>query len=526
MVDIVDVNGKPLKLDAVEEPQTSRVAWLHREFDSHPSRGLTPARLARIMESAEQGDLRAQHELFLDMEERDAHIYAEMAKRKRALLTVDWDIVPPRGASATERKLAGYAKGLIQDVPDFEDVILDALDAIGHGFACQEIEWQRLGSEWFPGKIDLRPQTWFQTDRETRSQIRLRDNTLDGAELIQFGWITHIHKAKSGYLARAGLHRVLAWPYLFKAYSVGDLAEFLEIYGLPMRVGKYPVGSGPKEKDTLLQALASIGHNAAGIIPDGMMIEFQEAAKGTHTPFEAMISWAERSESKAILGGTLTSQADGKSSTNALGNVHDDVRHDILESDAVQLGRTLTRDLVFPVLALNKGGIDDLRRCPRFVFAVQETEDITAYADALPKLVGVGMRIPEEWAARQIGVPTPEEGERILTVAQPQLTLPPAEPAAQAAAVAALSAQAGNDYPDQAVLDAMVESIAPGVLQGQAVEALKPVLAMIAASADYAEVHARLSEIFPSMNTQQLEDVLARAMFVSEVWGRVSNGEA
>jgi phage gp29-like protein len=43
----------------------------------------------------------------------------------------------------------------------------------------------------------------------------------------------------------------------------------------------------------------------------------------------------------AILGGTLTSQADGKSSTNALGNVHNEVRHDIRESDARQLSATL-----------------------------------------------------------------------------------------------------------------------------------------------------------------------------------------
>jgi phage gp29-like protein len=50
-----------------------------------------------------------------------------------------------------------------------------------------------------------------------------------------------------------------------------------------------------------------------------------------------MIDWCERTESKVILGATLTSQADGKTSTNALGNVHNDVRHDILVADARQL---------------------------------------------------------------------------------------------------------------------------------------------------------------------------------------------
>ncbi|MFV9492174.1 phage portal protein family protein [Pseudomonas aeruginosa] len=40
-------------------------------------RGLTPSRLASLLDSAEQGDIVAQYELFEDMEEKDGHIHAE-----------------------------------------------------------------------------------------------------------------------------------------------------------------------------------------------------------------------------------------------------------------------------------------------------------------------------------------------------------------------------------------------------------------------------------------------------------------
>jgi phage gp29-like protein len=515
---ILDQHGNPIKRTELQEPQTSKLAQLHREFASHPSRGLTPLKLARILEAAEQGDIRAQHELFMDMEEKDTHIFAEMGKRKRALLTVEWDIVPPRNASATERKLAGYAKELMQDVPNFEDVILDALDGIGHGYSCQEIEWELIGREWMPKEISHRPQGWFQTDMATRTEIRLRDNSLDGEALRPFGWIRHVHKAKSGYIARSGLHRVLSWPYLFKNYSVGDLAEFLEIYGLPLRLGTYQSGASDDEKATLLRAVMSIGHDAAGIIPEGMMIEFKEAAKGSEGPFMAMTDWCEKSQSKAILGGTLTSQADGKSSTNALGNVHNEVREDLMRADAVQLAGTLTRDLVYPLLALNKGGVDDLRRLPKFKFVFDDSEDLGVLAEALPKLVGLGMNIPLDWAHERAGIPQAEEGAAVLGEEKPA-----AGPGVAAnASLAALSATGADTFADQTALDAMIESIAPDLLQGQAAATLKPVLEMIAASADYAEIHGKLAEIFPSMNTQQLEETLARAMFVAEVWGRLS----
>jgi len=472
---ILDASGQPIKRAELKEPQTSKLAQLHREFASHPSRGLTPIRLARILEAAEQGDIRAQHELFMDMEEKDAHVYAEMGKRKRALLTVDWDIVPPRNATPTEKKLAGYAKELLQDVPNLEDVILDALDGIGHGFSCQEIEWELLGREWMPKEINHRPQGWFQTDRDTRTQIRLRDNSLDGQALQPFGWITHVHKAKSGYISRSGLHRVLAWPYLFKNYSVGDLAEFLEIYGLPLRLGTYQSGASDDEKATLLRAVMSIGHDAAGIVPEGMLIDFKEAAKGSEGPFMAMVDWCEKSQSKAILGGTLTSQADGKSSTNALGNVHNEVREDLMRADAVQLAGTLTRDLVFPVLRLNKGGIDDLRRLPRFKFMFDDSEDLGTLAESLPKFVGVGMRIPVEWAHERAGIPLAEENAPILTVEKPA-AVPPA--VAANASFAALSMQDVADLDGESVAawDAVMVHVTEMVDQAESMESLQAAL--------------------------------------------------
>lgn len=511
---ILDQHGKPIRRAELIEPQTSKLAQLHREFASHPSRGLTPLKLARILEGAEQGDIRAQHELFMDMEEKDAHIYAEIGKRKRALLTVDWDIVPPRNASATERKLAGYAKELLQDVPNFEDVILDALDGIGHGFSCQEIEWERLGGEWLPKAMHHRPQGWFQADRETRTEIRLRDHSLDGQALQPFGWITHVHKAKSGYIARAGLHRVLSWPYLFKNYSVGDLAEFLEIYGLPLRLGKYQAGASDEEKSTLLRAVMSIGHDAAGIIPEGMAIEFTEAAKGASDPFMAMIEWAEKSQSKAILGGTLTSQADGKSSTNALGNVHNEVRHDLMVSDAIQLAGTLTRDLVYPLLALNKGGVDDRRRLPRFKFMFDDSEDLGALAEALPKLVGVGMKIKTEWAHERAGIPIPEEGDEVLGVSnQPGST-------ASTSATAALTAQTAIDGRDG--IDDLIDA-AMSEWQADLAPAADAIQALMDESAAKGETAAQFLERLPGLlkagGPLAIDGKLTQAAFAARLAG-------
>ena len=424
MAKILGPDGLPITTEALSEPQTSHYSHLQRELQTHPTRGLTPSKLASILDQAEQGDLLAQFDLYEDMEEKDGHIAAELGKRRRALL-VDWSVVPPDNPTPAEKRNAELLAELVGEIADFEDVLFDVTDAIGKGFSCCEIEWHKPGKYWLPKTITHRPQSWFTVHRGYRQQLRLRSNTtvdgIVGEPLQTFGWITHVHKAKSGYLERTAMFRQLVWPYLFKNYSVGDLAEFLEIYGIPVRIGKYPSGASEKEKMTLLRALVGIGHNAAGIIPAGMELDFLDAATGDPKAFELMLNWCERTQSKVILGGTLTSGADGKSSTNALGNVHNEVRKDLRDSDIRQVGSTITRHLLYPLAVLPGLAPAGLRRCPVFRLDVGETEDMAAYAEALPKLVDIGVQIPVQWAQEKLGIPQPEDGEPVLQATSPAM---------------------------------------------------------------------------------------------------------
>lgn len=525
MVSIVDQFGKPIRREALAEPQTARVGGLlHQEFEDHPSRGLKPAKLAAILEAAEQGDLAAQCDLFDDMEEKDGHILAEMGKRKRALLTLDWNVSAPRNASAGEQKMAEYVRDVLLSIPDFEDLLLDLLDGIGKGFSCAEIGWGRDGAELVPQAVTYRPARWFTVDQATRTELRLRTlGALDGVPLNQFGWVTHVHKAKSGSIARGGLHRALAWPFLFKNYSVRDLAEFLEIYGLPLRLGTYRSGASAEEKATLMRAVVNIGHAAAGIVPEGMAIEFKEAAKGASDPFEAMISWCERTQSKAILGGTLTSQADGKSSTNALGNVHNEVRWDLTVSDAKQLAGTITRDLIYPILAVNKG-LSDIRRCPRFVFDTSDTAELNAFSMGLNRLINAGLRVPANWVYEKTKIPVAKDDDEILAAStqdsgKDSATLKATIP------VNTVALRAQQEPADPTPVTALAEQ-----MEDEASAAWGGIMDQVKALVDGAdslqELRDKLLAAYDSLSTDDLAEVMATGFSVAKLTGRfdVSQG--
>jgi phage gp29-like protein len=506
---ILGPDGRPIQLAEIREPQTAHLTSLHHEVGNHPSRGLTPSKLAAILDAAEQGDIIGQYELFEDMEEKDGHIMSEMGKRRRAVLGLDWDIVPPDGASAKEKKAAKTLMDLMQGLDDFEATLFDVTDAIGKGFASLEYDgWHRIDGDWLPRDVIHRPQSWFQLVRGQKQELRLRGG-MGGEPLRPFGWIVHTHKAKSGYLERSALFRVLVWPYLFKNYSVGDLAEFLEIYGIPMRVGKYPSGATEKEKLTLLRALAALGHNAAGIIPIGMELEFLNAAQGDPAAFELMIAWCERTQSKAILGGTLTSQADGKSSTNALGNVHNEVRQELRDADALQIAKTLSRDLIYPIAVLN-GLVDDWRRCPRFKFITEEPEDLVAYAESLPKLLGMGFRIDRQWAQEKVGIPEPESDADLLTAPGKAVEVPAdAEPVGQQAAA---TAQTSAPSPAVARLDDDLQPITG--------EWIAQIRTLVETAQSLEEIRDRLVELLPDMTIDQYAEAMAQALAAAALQGR------
>lgn len=509
---IVDINGQPFRLPDLSEPQTlsdARIANLYQYYGGHPSGGLTPSRLAAIMSDAEQNDMIAQCELAEDMEEKDAHIQSELGKRRLAMQGPDWNIEPPPNASAAEKRDAEMIEELLRSATWLDEAIFDAGDAILKSFSAQELKWEFAENTHYIVDTEWRDASWFQPNPKDRNQLRLRDGSYEGAELRPFGWLSHQAKAKSGYLSRRGLVRVLAWPFLFKNYSVRDLAEFLEIYGLPLRLGKYPEGASEREKSTLLRAVMSIGHNAGGIIPKGMEIDFQDAADGASDPFMAMVNWCERSQSKAILGGTLTSQADGKSSTNALGNVHNEVRKEIRDADCKALANTLTRDIVYPLYVLNGRSYQSPRRIPRFVFDLHEPEDLTQFTAPLDTLTRLGMPIPQSWVYEKTRIPRPNGNEPVLTL--PQTNAP------GAVQLAALKADGVHHFKDQDEIEAALDQLSNGALNEQMYTLLKPIVE--AAGQGPQAVKTLLDQIWPDMNDGALQEKLAQVMFVAALWG-------
>lgn len=230
--------------------------------------------------------------------------------------------------------------------------------------------------------------------------------------LLPYKFITHVAKAKAGLPIRGGLARAAGWSYLFKNYVLKDWITFAEVFGQPLRVGKYGNGATEQDKETLLQAVANIGTDAAAIIPESMVIEFTEARQsGSAELYQSFCEYLDAQVSKAVLGQTLTTEMPHGGGSRAAAEVHDSVRQDILSADARRLTATLNRDLVKPIVDLNFGP----RRCyPQLSLGLPDDSDTKQFVEIVAMLADRGLRISQRGILDKLGLPEAGPGEPIL----------------------------------------------------------------------------------------------------------------
>lgn len=506
---LYDSRGNPIvRKELAAEVAAPSLTGIRSIWDNESvALGLTPQRLAQVLRNAADGDAREYLILAEEMEERDLHYASVMSTRKRAVAGIEPNVIPASD-SPKDREIAEAVKELVER-PEFSHLVTDLLDSLGKGYSACEIMWDQSGAQWTPREYIWRDPRFFVFDRTSRQKLHLLTDeaSFEGVPLSPFKFIVHIPHLKSGIPIRGGIARLAAVAWMCKAYSLTDWMAFCEVFGMPIRIGRYDENASERDKDILRRAVANIGMDAAAILPDTMRLEFVEAAKsaGGQELFLRLAEYLDRQISKGVLGQTMTTD-DGSSQAQA--EVHNEVRLDIKNDDGKQVAATVNRDLVKSFVDLNYGVQE---RYPRVRIHEEEPEDITALADILNKIVPLGgARISARSVRERLGFPEPE-GDTDLLGADAQ--------AAPAPAINRAMNRAGADadelerMADEALAD-WEPIMAPLV---------NPVQELADRSADYGEFLDGLGEIARAMDAETLIRSLAEATFRARGLGDVED---
>lgn len=534
MAQLLGPDGLPInKAVLSKEIAAPTVAGVRRIHEERVATGLTPDRLGRILRDAQDGNHRDYLTLAEEMEERYMHYASQLQTRRLAIEGTEFSLDVPAGVPA---KIADFVTSLKED-PEFLSAAAALTDGIAKGYSVVEMMWEYQEGALRPVQYEWRDPRFFQFDRLSGRQLRLAvDGSIDGEELPQGKFLRHVPQSRMGLPVRRGVARIAAWAFIVQSFALQDWAAFAEVYGLPLRVGKYHAAATEAEKRTLLRAVASIANDAAAIIPDGMEIDFHEVTGSRgEAVFGGLLDYIDRNISKVVVGQTMTAD-DGASLGQA--KIHNEVRLDILRADCRQEAITIGRDLVRVAVDLNYG---PQAVYPTLIRHIADPEDVAALSDAVAKLVPQGLKVSQRQMLEKLGLSEPGADEDLLAPPKADAATPPAPvpavPSARSAPKPAglsahgLGCRCGGCL---AFLAASVEEDDDGVAEVERLAdeltadweqlskpLLGPIAAELAAATSYEDFRAGLTRALAGMDTTRLAERLARGLAIARGIGDI-----
>jgi phage gp29-like protein len=431
---IRDANDQPVDMkDLTVEDGAPTVMGVRQVRMDHPSYRMSPESMAMIMRNSETIDASRFFSLCMDVEERETHYRGVLSTRKTQVSQVP---ITVEAAKVPDGEKHAQAVRDVVEAVDFPLKIVDMLDGLGKGISWTEMVWDISEGQAVIQKIKWRDPRWFRFDIGDLETGLLLDEGGQPQPLKPFKWIVHQPKLQSGIPVRNGLTRCAAYGWMFKNFAIKDWLIYLDVFGMPLRLGKYPQNATAAEKRALLTAVSNLGSDAAAIIPAAMTIDFpggSGAVSAAGSPFKEMATYFDEQASKLVLGQTGTTDAVAGGS-RGLGAVQNAVRGDIERSDGVQLGATLSRDIAIPVVALNFG---PQKRYPRIFVGYPEDKDLAAFSEMVKTFVPMGLKVSERQVRDQYGVEEPAAGDTLLVAPPPPAPMngavgtPPPDPRAE-----------------------------------------------------------------------------------------------
>lgn len=194
-----------------------------------------------------------------------------------------------------------------------------------------------------------------------------------------------------------------AAPYIiYKRGGFGDWAQWIELFGMPQRVGKYNIHD-PESKRVLEQALEAAGSASYLLAPEGTQIEHVETNTGSGSSYNDFRKACNEEVLIAILGQTMTT-VQGDRGARSLGEVHLEVEEGKHKSDLRYVQRVLNQYLI-PRLAARGYPVEG----GRFVYP-EASEHLNV--SEIVQLSDI-IEIPSKWIHDKYAIPIPDNGETI-----------------------------------------------------------------------------------------------------------------
>jgi phage gp29-like protein len=440
---------------------------------------------------------------------RDDQVAATFAQRRLAVVRRPWT-VEPGGERRIDRQAAELVRATLGRL-DWDAITDQMLYARFYGFAVAEIMWaiDRDGIAIEDIRVRDRARFAFAPDRALLLRTSSRP---DGERVPQRKfWVATVGASHHDEPYGRGLAHALYWPVWFKRQGARFWAIFLEKFGAPTAVGRFPAGTDAAERARLLEAVQAIQTDAGVILPEGMAIELIEASRGGTASYEQWMGYWDRAIAKIVLGQTMTTES---GSSRAQAEVHWDVREDIVAADADLVCESANRTWVRWLVDYELPGA----AYPRIYRDMDDPEDLRARAERDEILARIGWRLTPEAVSRLYG----DDYERAANGAQSEPKLASQAIAAERLASMATMAEqparadvADGPHPADLIAERLEIEAAPMLADW-----LERIRALVNRAGSLEELRDMLLAAYGDLPTDELARVMQAAFAVADLAGR------
>lgn len=380
---------------------------------------LTPPQLSALFAQADTGGVQGLQALAQEARKKDCHLQSVLQTRELAVSGLPWQVNPFKKGSreyptARDANIASLIEGWFRKAKGFRKAIKHLAGAAYHGFAVVEVMYGLVDGYIVP--VEYRPLMphRFQFDQLT-GDLRWRDTSMSatGVSLADYPgkFIVHMPRVNGDDPNREGLCRPLLWAALFRNWDLRDWLQLAELAWKPSQKAIYEKGASEEDIANLEAIMESFVTTNRIMLPKttDILLEWPKNPISGGSGHKDLFDTIGAEMSKATLGQTLTTEQ-GSRGSQSLGNVHDKVRRDIVESDARDIEDTENEHIAF-LTAMNFGPNVEP---PTLAIQTQDPTDLVAFSTAVEKFAGVGVEMPVRWIRDEAGIPEPKGDEETI----------------------------------------------------------------------------------------------------------------
>lgn len=397
---------------------SARSTWLTPALE-----WVTPEYVERVLTGALSGESpEEEHALYELMMQSWPRLVKNSMELKNAVCDLIWNVQNPEKMELlnhlAERCRDGMKGNIRENGQGWRGTIAGLLDGWFTGVAVREIDWEVRGCRhmpqaWLPRQTRRIHPRWYGWTAET-GLFGLRSTESDAlGDIPEHKFLIAINNVGLGHPSGGALLRSLAWFWCCSNFSRDWLLSFAQLFGQPLRWATYDP-SDPTVKDRLEDMMEHMGSAAWACVPQGANVELKEPSnKGADNPQHQLIDMADTACDLLILGQTLTSSP-GDAGSRALGEVHYNVRSDIINAAAAWVAEILNEQLLPSVYALNTGDAGEDAVYPYYAPGSKTVDDPNAKVDRITKILAAGIPLSKSYVYETIEAPAPGDEDELF----------------------------------------------------------------------------------------------------------------